>query len=234
MTPLLDDMMCKTGSSPHPILHRRTLLRTLLAGAGVMLCSPAWRVVAQPVTPAASQAPDLASLFPDERKLPGGMELESAGTREEIGQLAGTFRNSRDAAQLLASWGWVGNAYRSYAAGPGAGPATPARLEISLHQFRSSTGAAYALSYFAHDRAVALHHQEEPNGLLLPCEATVVVDGSATRYLRSRNLLVRVTVVMPRPGDPESDDAALATATSLALAVLTQAGSDAQAMNGFC
>jgi hypothetical protein len=199
----------------------------------VALCTPARRGAAQLATPA-SQSPDLACLFPHERELPAGLALESAGARTEAGQLAGTFRNPRDAATLLAGWGWLGNAYRSYAPGPGAGAATPARIEISLHQFRSSTGAAYALSYFAHDRAVALHLPEEPIGLLLPCEATVAEDGAATRYLRSRNLLVRVTVVMPRPGEAHSIDATLATATDLALAVLAQAGRDAQAMNALC
>jgi hypothetical protein len=210
------------------------LLRSLLAGVAMVLPPPARHVVAQRATPPASQASDLANLFPDEYELPAGLELESTGAREEISQLAGTFRNSRDAAQLLASWGWVGNAYRSFAARAGAGNATPARVEISLHEFTSSTGAAYALSYFAHDRAVALQRQEEPGGLLLPCEAKLLDDGSATRHLRSRNLLVRVTVVMPGPGTANSGDAALATATNLAVAVLARAGDDAPAMNAFC
>lgn len=226
--------MHRPGAPAHTVLHRRTVLRSLLTGAGVMLCSPAWRAIAQPATPAAARVPDLARFLPEGRELPASLVQESAGAREEIGQLAGTFRNSRDAAQLMASWGWVGNAYCSYAAGPGAGPSTPARLEISLHQFRTSTGAAYALSYFAHDRAVALQQQEEPSGLLLPCEATVLGEGEATRFLRNGALLVRVTVVMPWPGDRGANGAALTTATSLALAVLAQAGSDAPAMNAFC
>jgi hypothetical protein len=159
---------------------------------------------------------------------------ESAGAREQIGQLAGTFRNSRDAAQLLAGWGWLGNAYRSYVAGPGAGPATPARIEISLHQFRTSTGAAYALSYFAHDRAVALHHQEEPIGLLLPCEATVLGEGEATRFLRRGALLVRVTVVMPAPAAGNADTLGLQTATDIALAVLANAGGSLRELGAGC
>ncbi len=213
-------MMPQTGAPAQAVLRRRTLLRFLLAGAGVLQCSFARHVVAQSATPAATRAPDLARLFPDERDLPTGLEPESAGAREEIGQLAGTFRNSRDAAQLLAGWGWVENAYRSYAAGPGAGPTTPARIDISLHQFRTSTGAAYALTYFAHDRAVALHHREEPIGLLLPCGATVLEDGSATRYLRSRNLLVRVTVVMNSNTDRDAVHRALETATVISIAML--------------
>lgn len=210
------------------------LLRSLLARTGAALSAPARRGAAQPATPPASHVFDLASLFPAARQLPAGLELESAGSREEIAQLAGTFRNSRDAAQLLSRWGWVGNAYRSYAARAGAGSATPARLAISLHAFTSSIGAAYALSYFAHDRAVALQHHEEPIGLLLPCAATVLDDGSATRYLRRGNLLVRVTVVMPRPTDTRSGEAARATATNLAVAILANAGSAAPTEAAFC
>lgn len=165
----------------------------------------------------------MSRLFPDARELPAGLELENSGTREEIAQLAGTFRNSRDAAQLLSSWGWVGNAYRSYAARSGAGSTTPARVETSLHQFTSSTGAAYALSYFAHDRAVALQHQEQLGEFLLPCAAMVTGDGTATRFLRSGNLVVRVTVVMPKSINAEASALALTTATDIALAVLANA-----------
>lgn len=184
--------------------------------------------------PATSTAARFTLSFPEGLPLPAGLTLQASGTRRTLGEITGTFRNSRDAAQLLASWGWQGNVHRSFAAEAGAGPATPTRLEISLHQFGASTGAAYALSYFAHDRAVAMHQQEQPIGLLLPCEATVLDNGSATRYLRRRNLLVRVTVVMPQPADASADAAALATATSLAMAILAQAGSEAQAENGFC
>lgn len=228
------DVMRQSGSSEADALHRRALLRFLLAAPGLLLHLSAKRAVAQAATPAASQVPDLMNFLPDVRELPAGLELESAGTRGEIAQLAGTFRNSRDAAQLLANWGWVGNAYRSYVARVGAGSATPARMEFSLHQFISSTGAAYALSYFSHDRAVALQRQEESGALLLPCQATVLDDGSVTQYLRSRNLLVRVTVAMPGPGDANSDAAALAMATRLALAVLAHAGDDTRDVRALC
>ena len=123
----------------------------------------------------------------------------------------------------LTGWGWVGNAYRSYAARSGAGSTMPARIEISLHRFTSSTGAAYALSYFAHDRAVALEQQEQLGNLLLPCAAMVTGDGMATRFLRSGNLVVRVTVVMPGSMDADASALALTTATDIALAVLAKA-----------
>ena len=214
----------RAGATSGFVLNRRKLGRKFLVGTAVTLCAPLRRASAQPATPVLSRAQDLTRLFPDQRELPAGVELESAGTREEIGQLAGTFRNSRDAALLLAGWGWLGNAYRSYAASPGAGRSTPARVDISLHRFASSTGAAYALAYFAHDRAVALHHQEEIGDFLLPCEAMVTSDESATRFLRRGSLVVRVTVVMPRPVDVAAGRTALASATAIALAVVANAG----------
>jgi hypothetical protein len=219
--------MHRTGSPEHAVLRRRTLTFCLLVGTALVLNFHAGSAVAQPATPGPSQLLDLTRLFPDESELAAGLELEGAGTREEIAQLAGTFRDSRDAAQLLANWGWVENAYRSYSADAGAGSATPARVEMSLHQFSSSTGAAYALSYFAHDRAVALQHQEGLSEFLLPCEAMVTGDRSATRFLRSGNLVVRVTVVMPMPGDAAAGTKALTTATDIALAILANAGGPA-------
>lgn len=192
------------------------------------------QVSAAQITTATPQALASTLRFPEGLPLPAGLVEQGSGSRHTVSEIAGTFRNSRDAAQLLANWGWEGNVYRSYTAAPGAGPETPARIEISLHQFHSSVGAAYALPYLAHDRAVTMHHREQPIGLLLPCEATLLDDGSATQFLRSRNLLVRVTVVMPEPGGAGADVAAYSTATSLALAVLAQAGGDSPAMNTSC
>lgn len=216
--------MYQRGAPERAVLNRRMVAWSLVVGLAALLRAPARRAMAHSSTPAPAAAPDLARLFPAEHELPAGLELESTGARDDIAQLAGTFRNSRDAAQLLAGWGWVGNAYRSYAARAGANRAAPARLEISLHQFSSITGAAYALSYFAHDRAVALHHQEVPGDSLLPCAATVTGEGSATRFLRYGSLLVRVTVVMPSSVDAAVDPRPLAMATDLALAVLAKAG----------
>lgn len=218
--------MRRTGIPGHLRMNRRDGVQSLLAGAAVALCSPARRTLAQSANPVAAQAQDLSRLFPDARELPAGLELENSGTRVEIAQLAGTFRNSRDAAQLLSNWGWVGNAFRSYAPRAGAGSVTPARVEISLHQFTSSTGAAYALAYFAHDRAVALQHHERLGAFLLPCAALVTGDGSATRFLRSGNLVVRVTVVMATSMDAEANATASTTATNLALAVLEHASGE--------
>ncbi len=223
-----------TSGIQHAPLSRRQCVRGVLQSGAFIAALAMRRGSATEVATATPSAIGDTLLFPEGLQLPAGLTLQSSGTRYKLSELAGTFRNPRDAAQLLSSWGWMGNVYRSYGAGPGAGSATPARLELSLHQFRFSTGAAYALPYFAHDRAVALHRQEEPFGLLLPCEATVVNDGSATRYLRRRNLLVRVTVVMPWPGDANAAAAALSIATNLALAVLVSAGGDSPPMTALC
>jgi hypothetical protein len=69
---------------------------------------------------------------------------------------------------------------------------------------------------------------------LLPCEAMVIGDGTATRFLRHRNLVVRATVVMPRPFDESANTMALATATDLALSVLTHAGEPGPQRSGTC
>lgn len=226
--------MTPARSATQLVLHRRKLACSVLAGLLMGLAVPSRDVLAQIPTPAAVRDQDLARLFFDEREIPAGLELENAGTRAVISQVAGTFRNSRDAAQLLGAWGWIGNAYRTYVPGSGSSSTTPARLEISLHAFRSSIGAAYALPYFAHDRAVALRQQEQEISSLLPCAATVLGDGAATRFLRRNNLLVRVTVVMPWSGKMSSNTAALATATSLALAVIATAGSESTALTTGC
>lgn len=216
--------MRATGFSGQSEPSRRRLLRSLFGGAVITIRLHQHPAAAQPASPVPSQVPDLDQHFPDDDELPAGLQLESSGVRQDVAQLTGTFRNSRDAAQLLTSWGWLRNAYRSYVPREDAGPATPARVEISLHQFTSSTGAAYALAYFAHDRAVAFQHREGLGEFLLPCEAMVIGDGSATRFLRRRNVVVRVTVVMPIPLAADADTRALTSATDIALAVLANAG----------
>ena len=62
----------------------------------------------------------------------------------------------------------------------------------------------------------------------------VLDNGSATQYLRGRNLLVRVTVIMRWPADTRASKAARLTATSLAIAILEQAGIGSPARNAFC
>jgi hypothetical protein len=217
--------MRQQGAPGRLPLGRRRVVSALLAGTAVLLYPAAQHSLAEHARPAATLVEDLERLLPTGESLPLGLELENTGTRDEISQLAGTFRNSRDAAQLLASWGWRGSAYRSFTAMPEAGSATPVRVEVSLHQFFSTTGAGYALSYFAHDRADVFQHQERLGEFLLPCEATVSGDGSATRFLRSGKLVVRVTVVMPKTPETEAEATARAhaIATDLALSVLARA-----------
>ena len=105
------------------------------------------------------------ALFPSPEQLPAGMVLAEEGSLT-ASELAATFPDPADAAQVLETWGWSLNAYRVYVADPNAGAESQTfltRLEISLHQFSTNSmvgcatcGASYALSYFAHGRAVML------------------------------------------------------------------------------
>ena len=185
--------------------------------------------------PAASSQPlsNLVLLFPNFAQLPAGMVLVEEGSRSAA-EIAATFRDPIDAAQVLSTWGWTFNTYRTFVAGPGAGPETPGRLEVSLHQFASNTGAAYALPYFAHGRAVMLNLQEGPVEFLRPCEAAVSGAREATRYLRIGDLLVRVTAVMPNAAPSNAYYLALDSATDVAYAVLGNAGGSAQELDQTC
>jgi hypothetical protein len=185
-----------------------------------------------PLAPSRAQA-DLGWLFPTGAQLPPGMVQVEEGSRNAA-EIAATFRDPGDAAQVLTTWGWAFNAYRTYVAGPGAGPTTPARLEVSVHQFASNTGAAYALPYFAHGRAVMVNQQEGPTAFLRPCEAAVTGARDATRYLRIGNLLMRVTAVMPPTAPAQASYLARDVATDVAYAVLGNAGGSALELDQTC
>lgn len=174
---------------------------------------------AQFVPPVAASAP-LAQLLPTSDEAPAGLIVAENGART-ASDIALTFPDPIDAAQQLASWGWQNNVYRTFVRGPNAAATTPSRLEISLHRFSWPTGAAWALPYFAHGRAVKLGQAEVPVALMRPDEAAVIGPNEATRYVRVGVLLIRVTAVMP-----ESDSAkvAAAVATTTAEAVLANAG----------
>jgi hypothetical protein len=191
---------------------------------GIMLLLTFARPTLAEIPAAASQpVANLVFLFPNFAQLPAGMVLVEEGSRSEA-----------EIAQVLTTWGWTFNTYRIYVAGPGAGPETPTRLEVSLHQFASNTGAAYALPYFAHGRAVLLGLQEGPVGFLRPCEAAVTGTQEATRYLRIGDLLVRVTAVMPNGAPVNAYYLALGSATDVAYAVLGNAGGSAQELDQTC
>lgn len=176
---------------------------------------------------------DLMRLFPTSSQLPVGMVLEDDGSRG-LADIAATFPDPDDAETVLLRWAWAFNAYQVYVAGAYANPETPARLEISLHQFSNNTGAAYALPYFAHGRAVALGQAEGPVGQLRPCEAAVTSRTEATRYLRSGDLLIRVTAVMQGTSGEQTYYQALAAATQVAYAVLGNTGSSVQQLDRTC
>jgi len=168
------------------------------------------------------------------------MVLADEGTRSAA-EIAATFPNPDDAAQVLKAWGWSFNAYRVYVAGTGAGPETPTRLEISLHQFSTNTvvgcaacGAAYALSYFAHGRAVMLDQAQLLAPGMRPCEAEVSARKELTRYLRYGDLLIRVTVAMPNAPWLNTYYLMLSYAYAMAAAVMENAGGSVRELDQSC
>lgn len=98
---------------------------------------------------------ELQGLFPNLAQLPPGMVVQETGgrTAEDI---AATFPDPVDALDALSLGSPTGNTppIASWAQ-PGAPLSTPARIEVSLHQFSSSGGAAYMLPYFAQGRSHA-------------------------------------------------------------------------------
>src|SRR5215212_7562035 len=153
---------------------------------------------------------ELRGLFPSAAQLPAGATLVEEGTRS-LDELAAGFPDPDDARQVLTAWGWSRTVYRVYDIDPAAAPQSntavpaPDRLEISLHQFATSStigsaaaGASYALPYFAHGRAVMLGQEQRIELGMSPCEAAVMGAGTGesteyTYYVRSGSLLVRVT-----------------------------------------
>jgi hypothetical protein len=142
------------------------------------------------IQPVAGQEPtrtvvDLTMLFPMPAQLPAGMALEEGAST--IDEVAAGFPDPVDARHVLATYGWAENSYRVYTA-PATGatthPSGPIRLEISLHRFAvgshvgcAACGAARALPYFAHGRAVLLGQQEVVGLGTTPCELEVVGAG---------------------------------------------------------
>src|SRR5215212_11149724 len=129
---------------------------------------------------------ELRGLFPSAAQLPAGATLVEEGTRS-LDELAAGFPDPDDARQVLTAWGWSRTVYRIYVIDPAAAPRSttaipaPDRLEISLHQFATSStigsaaaGASYALPYFAHGRAVMLGQDQRIELGMRPREAVVM------------------------------------------------------------
>ena len=150
-----------------------------------------------------------------------------------------------------ADWGWSRTVYREYVIDPAATPQSntaipaPDRLEISLHQFATSStigsaaaGASYALPYFAHGRAVMLGQKQRIELGMRPCEAAVMGIGEGgnteyTYYVRSGSLLVRVTAATShREGAPYY--IVMPPAGQMASVVLQNAGGSRQELAQTC
>lgn len=178
---------------------------------------------------------ELQGLFPNLAQLPPGMVVQETGgrTAEDI---AATFPDPVDALDALSLGSPTGNTppIASWAQ-PGAPLSTPARIEVSLHQFSSSGGAAYMLPYFAQGRAAMLGQQMQPAWLWGPCRGWVQSDGEATLYVRIGDLLARITGVV-QDGVTGYDVFVVKTnaALNVASALLTNAGSSRQLLDQTC
>lgn len=206
---------------------------TLLVVVFLFLSAPSTRAQVPPDP--SRTLPEVIALFPGPAQLVPGLVLQETGERTEA-EVAATFPDPADAAAILHTADWAFNAYRVYVAGSGSGPETPARLEISLHQFSSAGGAAYALPYFVHGRAVVLGRQEVPPwDIASPCAGAVLADREATRYQRIGDLLVRVTAVASDELTPsEGYAASLRTANGVTEVMIANAGSSRQLLDQAC
>lgn len=199
----------------------------------LVLAVPSVRAVVPP-TPSRTPA-QLQALFPGPAQLPAGMVLQESGERTEA-EIAGSFADPADAAAILNTSGWAFNAYQLYVAGTGSGPDSIARLEISLHQFAGGRGAAYAMPYFIHGRAVILGRPEvSPFEFGNACAGAVLGDYEATRYQRIGDLLIRVTAVASSELTPSGAYAASVGAANAAIdAIMANAGSSRQLLDQTC
>jgi len=162
------------------------------------------------------------------------MQETGGRTAEEI---AATFPDPADAANALSlqMTDWQYNSYRVYVAQTGATQDTPARIEVSLHQFSSAGGAAYMLPYFADGRADLLGQRVQSPWVSGPCTGWVVGTGESTLYVRINDLLVRATVVaQPSLPSPEAYYLTLQVANNVVAAVLANAGTSRQFLDQTC
>lgn len=118
----------------------------------------------QPAAPPAGQGPtsdELLAMLPASTDLPiGGLDNveDSALNQQEVVDALG---GGRDAETKLTTWGWSGNATRSYVApDPSAlDPSATTNITISLHGFGSDQAAAEALTFYS-DVLINLGYQE--------------------------------------------------------------------------
>ena len=207
------------------------------------------------IQPVAGQAPtrtvvDLIALFPTSAQLPAGAVLVEQGART-LDEIAATFPDPADARSVLTTYGWAENAYRTStmpAPVTNTPPGGPILLEISLHRFAqgepgpmhgcSACGAAFALPYFAHGRAVTLGQREVIDLGSTPCELQVRGMARAefefTVYQRVGAVVARITVAQtPAPGQTAYYTTA-PIAGDMANALMEQAGTSRAAIRQTC
>ena len=214
------DIVTVTGSEAFPFRARSRRGETLLEDSGMAISRRHFALL-MAMTPVltqarsgAAQVSDLSALLPSEDEVPDGLRLVEEGGRgkEEIGS---GFSDPQRGTQLLTEWGWDGNVYRNFS---GAGETVTERgtfwLEVSLHKFASVQTATEAADYFAEDRAAIRDLTGVPVERV--ANPTIAIGGQTgdgfevTVYTLAGSVLVRVSAIAERTGNPVVDATAVA------------------------
>ena len=170
-----------------------------------------------------AQVSDLSPLLPAEDEIPDGLTLVEEGSRS-LQEIADSFPDPADARRKLQQWEWDANVYRNFS-GTGTSVTDDGTfwLEVSLHRFSSTQNAASAADYYADGRRAAMDVSGVPVERI--ANPTIAVGGQTgdgfetTIYTLAGPVLVRVTAIAERTGNPVED------ATAVARVVVGSAGS---------
>lgn len=173
---------------------------------------------------ATAQVSDLSPLLPAEEEVPDGLTLVEEGSRS-LQEIADSFPDPADARRKLQQWGRDANVYRNFS---GTGDSVTKNgtfwLEVSLHRFSSTQNATSAADYFAAGRQAAMDIPGVPVERI--AKPTIAIGGQTgdgfetTIYTVAGPVLVRVTAIAERDGNPVED------ATAVARVVVGSGGKD--------
>lgn len=157
--------------------------------------------------PVRAQSPALIDLLPGSDDVGSDVAIVLDQTRS-LTEHADGFTDPQEAAQLLAEWGWSGNAVRQYESVLATAAPRP-YLYVSLTRFDDARGAAAAMPYLIQDLAAVLGHREipAPHGIGDETRQFIApIDGGTdlTLYVRSGALLMRISVLLSN-GEPIAD-----------------------------
>jgi hypothetical protein len=168
----------------------------------------------------AQPAGGLSALLPAADRVPVANAEIVTGT-QDLFTVAASFPEQAVAMRDLQKFGFEENVYRDYISWSWSDPYLPNRVEISLHRFRTATGATGAMTMYANSRATTLGLSggkvRERRGAAMQLSGAVEGGNEVTIYVAERGILARVTVISPA-GDPEI--AARKLARSLRKAIL--------------